>query len=98
MRPEPELSRSILDAEVAQRDIGDEVIGEQWMVKAAVLVCWLPLPPCIGEGGVGSQPVPDWLWTKVAMGGSHVRRYVVRWNITLEGAVLTHLQPAEGTS
>lgn len=73
MRPEPELSRSILDAEIAQRDVGDEVIWEQWMIEAAVLVCWLPLPSCVGEGRVGSQPVPDWLWTKVATEGSYVR-------------------------
>ena len=68
------------------------------MVKAAVLVCWLPLPSCVSKGSVGSQPVPDWLWTKVATGGSYVRLYIVRWIMALENVALTRLQPVEGTS
>lgn len=66
VRAEPELGRAVLHGEVAQRDVGDEVVRVQRVVKGRVLVRGLSLAVCVGEGVVGCQPVPDGAVAEVA--------------------------------
>lgn len=69
MRAEPELGRPVLDAEVAEGDVGNEEVREQRVVEAAVLVGRLAHAPRVGEGCVGCQPAPDWSVSEISITG-----------------------------
>lgn len=59
MRAEPELGRAVLGGEVAQGDVGDEVVRAVRVVEVGVFVLGLAEAGCVGYGGVGGEPVPD---------------------------------------
>lgn len=60
MRSEPELGGSALDGEVAERNVGDKVIGVLGVGEAAaVLVRRLSHAARVGKRRVRCEPVPD---------------------------------------
>lgn len=66
VRAEPELGGTILDAELTQRDVGDEVVWIFRMDESAILMRWLAHSWRVRERCIGREPVPDWLATKVS--------------------------------
>lgn len=68
MRAKSELGGAVLDAEVAERDVGDDEVGEQGVVKVAVLVHGLAHATRVGEGRVSCEPVPHGAVAEIACG------------------------------
>lgn len=66
MGAEPEFGRSVFDAGGAEGYVCDEVIGILWVDKGIVFVDCLAHSSCIGEGGIGCQPIPDWFVAKIS--------------------------------
>lgn len=56
---EPELGRAVGRREVAQRHVGDDVVGALRVVEHGVLVLVLAHPRRVGQGCVCCEPVPD---------------------------------------
>lgn len=63
--PEPELGRAVLHCEVAEGNVGDEVVGALGVVEGRVLVLGLAHARRVGHRRVGREPVPDGLGAQI---------------------------------
>lgn len=105
VRAQPELGRAVGDGEVAEGDVGDEVVGVFGVVKGRVLVHSLAEARGVGDGGVGRQPVPHRGFAKVSGDGpipllsvSLLSIYIYEYNSEICQVRLTHWQLGEGRS
>lgn len=67
VRSQPEFGGTILNCEIAQRDVGDEVVRAFRMVIGGVFVLCLSHSGCVCHRCVGCQPVPDGLLPEKAV-------------------------------